>query len=358
MLNRIIIKTNWQSKYYWKWITLGLVVACSLICISRFYFHSASENATLNPNKMVEVETVKRQSFQQSIRLLGVIHSKHTSVLVSKGTGMLDEVIPTGQKVKKGTLIAKIVNHDVEKNLQLSQSTETLAKAQFDRFNPLLKTGFVSPREVEEKKQVWLDAQKELTKTKIELDNLRFYAPFDGIVGAYKKREGSEVNQGEAVVSVYDPASLVVDLDVPCSNLTDINEGQAVRVLGKEYTLTHLQKMVDENTHMCPADVDIQCDNCLLGATVDIDLVVAEKNNTVVVPYQALFLRNGEPFVYIVEQEKVTLVPVKTGLKEHDKIEITEGLKPGQQLIIKGQERLYPEMLVDIYRPSAAINNG
>lgn len=357
VLNRIFNRTNWQSNYNWKWITLGLISTCSIIFISRYFFHSADQTA-VNPNKMVEVEIVKTQNFQQSIRLLGVIHPKHTTVLVSKGTGMLDEVIPTGQKVKKGVLIAKIVNPDIEKNLQLSLSTETLAKAQFERFNPLLKTGFVSPREVEEKKQAWLDAQKELSKTKIELDNLRFYAPFDGIIGAYKKREGSEVNQGEVVVSIYDPGSLVVDLDVPCSNLTDINEGQSVHVLGKEYKLTHLQKMVDENTHMCPADVDIQCDNCLLGATVDVDLVVAEKKNTVVVPYQSLFLRNSEPFVYIVEQEKVTLVPVKTGLKEHDKIEITEGLKPGQQLIVKGQERLYPEMVVDIYRPSAAVNNG
>ncbi|WP_367274388.1 efflux RND transporter periplasmic adaptor subunit [uncultured Legionella sp.] len=356
-MNKIFHRTSWQSKYHWKWIALGLVITMPIILISRFFSHSA-EQTPVNPNKMVEVEIVKTQKFQQSIKLLGIIHPKHTTVLVSKGTGMLDELIPTGQKVKKGTLIAKIVNPDIEKNLQLSLSAETLAKAQFDRFNPLLKTGFVSPKEVEEKKQAWLVAQKELSKTKIELDNLRFYAPFDGIIGAYKKREGSEINQGEAVVSIYDPSSLVVDLDVPCSNLTGLNEGQAVRVLGKEYTLTHLQKMIDEHTHMCPADVDIQCDTCLLGTTVNVDLIVAEQQNTIVIPFQALFLRNSEPFVYIVEQEKVTLVPVKTGMKEQDKIEITEGLKPGQQLIIKGQERLYPEMVVDIYRPTAVVNNG
>ncbi len=47
---------------------------------------------------------------------------------------------------------------------------------------------------------------------------------------------------------------------------------------------------------------------------------------------------------------------MKTGLQQQDKIEIVEGLKAGQQLVIKGQERLYPEMAVDIYHP--AITSG
>ncbi|KTD54739.1 efflux protein [Legionella quateirensis] len=357
VLNNIFNISKWQSKYHWKIVLVTLIVSCAIIFTGRIFFHSA-EQIPESPNKRVEVETVTSQILQQSIRLLGTIHPKHTTVLVSKGNGMLDELIPTGQKIKKGTLIAKIDNPDVEKNLQLSISTETLAKTQFDRFNPLLKTGFVSPKEVEEKKQAWLDAQKELSKAKIELDNLRFYAPFDGIIGAYKKREGSEVTIGEAVVSIYDPSSLIVDFDIPCSNLTEINEGQPVRVLGKEYPLSHFQKMVDETTHMCPADVDIQCDNCLVGATINVDLIVAEKDNTIVIPTQALFLRNSEPFVYIVEKDKVVLLPVKTGLEQENKIEITEGLKTGQQLIIKGQDRLYPEMTVEIHHPSADAHNG
>jgi len=206
------------------------------------------------------------------------------------------------------------------------------------------------------KKQAWINAQKEYAKAKIELDNMRFYAPFDGIVGAYKKREGSQVNQGEPIVSVYDPASLVVDFDIPCSNLTSLNEGQKVYVLGKKYRLTHMQKMLDEDTHMCPADVDITCEDCLIGKTAPVNLVVMEKKNTIVIPLQALFLRDAKPAVYIVKEGKVQLLSVKTGVKQTDTIEVVEGLEVGQQLIIKGQDRLYPEMAVDIYSPIAKAN--
>ena len=329
------------------WMALVLSVLFFLI---RVVF-GFGKKSPAPPHKLVEVETVKRHNIQQTVHLLGTIHPKHTTVLVSKGTGMLDALIPTGQHITKGTLIAKMDNPDVEKNLQLSLAAESLAKAQWERFNPLLKTGFVSAKEVEEKKQAWFDAQKELSKTKRELDDLRFYAPFDGIIGAYKKREGSQINPGEAVVTLYDPSSLVVDVDIPCSNLSALQEGQSVRVLGKPYALSHLQKMLDEDTHMCPADVDISCDDCLMGATVDVDLVVAEKKEVVVIPYQALFLKDSKPFVYTVSGGKVVLQAITLGLKQQDLIEITDGLTPGQQLIIKGQERLYPDMVVDVFKP-------
>lgn len=311
----------------------------------------SSKNTLGQPNKVVEVICVKLEKIQQRVRLLGVIHPKHTTTLIAKGSGIFDAFITTGQRITKGTLLATIVNADVEKNAQLSLSAEQIAKKQYERFAPLTKRGFVSRREVEEKKQAWISAQKELAKAQIELDNLRFYAPFDGIVGAYKKREGAQVNQGEAVVSVYDPSSLVVDFDIPCSKLNTINEGQKVFILGTGYSLTHMQKMLDEATHMCPADVDIRCDNCLIGDTVHVDLVVTEKKDTLVVPFHALFLRNSQPAVYIVNKGKVELIPVKTGVKHEDRIEIINGLKPGQKVIIKGQERLYPGMSVDIYSP-------
>lgn len=345
-----MLPNNYQRYFSWKKVLIGFSVLVLILFAWRFFKHPKSMPA--NPNKMVEIEVIKPQNLQQQINLLGVIHPKHTTVLIAKGSGTLDAFIATGQKVKKGSLLAQIDNVDIEKNAQLSESASMLAKEQYERFLPLTKKGIVSPREAEEKKQAWINAQKEYAKAKIELDNMRFYAPFDGVVGAYKKREGSHISQGESVVSIYDPRSLVVDFDIPCGNLTSLNEGQKVYVLGKRYSLSHIQKMLDEETHMCPADVDIDCPECLIGATVKLGLVVMEKKNALVVPLQALFLRDGQSVVYIVKNGKVELISVKTGIKQADTIEILEGLSAGQQLIVKGQDRLYPKMTVDIYSPT------
>ncbi len=266
------------------------VIIIALLSVGIFFFHSQKKPLE-HAHKMVEVATITSRPFHQSIRLIGTIHPKHVTVLIAKGSGMLDALAPSGQKVTRGTLIAKIDNSDINKNLQLALSAQTLLQEQLERFNPLLKTGVVSSKEVEEKKKAWIDAQREVANTKIALDNLRFYAPFDGIVGAYKRREGAQINPGDAVVTVYDPSSLIVDFDIPCSTITDLHEGQTVQVLDKNYPLTHLQKMIDEDTHMCPADVEIQCNNCLIGSTVAVDLVIAEKKEALIIPFQALFFK-------------------------------------------------------------------
>ncbi|WED44464.1 efflux RND transporter periplasmic adaptor subunit [Legionella cardiaca] len=324
--------------------------ACCLLTFAYYFFWGSKSQVNNDTLKIVEVEEIKLQNIQQTAELIGTIHPKHTTVLIAKANGMLDSLLATGQNIKKGTLIAKIDNPDMEKNHQLSETAERIARTQYERLSTLLKTGYVSTKEVEEKKQAWIEASKNLSQTKIELDTMRFYAPFDGIIGAYKKREGTQINIGDPVVTIYDPTSLTIDFDVPCTNLKTIREGQFVRVLGTEYRISHIQKMIDEETHMCPADVDIVCEDCIMGASVDVELVMQEKKKVVVIPYQAVFLKNGNRCVYVVDDHKIVLTPIQTGLQNKSHIEVISGLKPGQILVTKGQERLYPGMSVGIYK--------
>lgn len=334
---------------YPKYSLFGLILMISMIGLGvkfygNFIHHSVSKKSV---HKLVEVIPVQFMKLQQSVELIGIIHAKHATTLVAKGSGMLDALALSGQTVKKGELIAQMANPDLEKNLHLSLVSEKLAKEQFHQLKPLIAKGFVSTQEAAQKKQALLEAQKEVSKIRIELDNLRFYAPFDGIIGAYKKREGAQVTVGEAVLNLYDPATLVVDFDVPCNNLKAIRTGQTVHVLGKAYQLTHIQRMIDEESNMCPAHVDIQCRDCLIGSAVTITVVTKERDHALAIPFQALFLKEGQPSVYVVEAGKIVLKSVKTGIKQKDTIEILSGLKPGQWVVLKAQERLYPGLTVD-----------
>jgi len=326
------------------------VLFITLMFSGYLYFFVHDKPSVADDLKLVETITLQKTDIQQSIKLIGTIRSQHLTTLIAKGTGVFDALAIPGQLVHKGDLIAKINNPHLEKNLQYSESIEKIAKIQFDRFDSFIKTGYVSAKEVEEKKQAWIETQKEIGRLNSDLDNLRFFAPFDGVVGVFKKREGMQVNAGEQVVSIYDPATLMVDIDIPCTNLPALKVGQEVHVLKKTYLLSHLQNMIDDETHMCPADISIACKKCLIGSNVDVDLVVRERKQTLVVPLEAIFLRNGNSFVYVVKKGKTALVEVKTGLRNKAQVEVVSGLHAGQQLIIKGQERLYPDMPVKIFK--------
>ncbi|STY30674.1 efflux protein [Legionella wadsworthii] len=329
-------------------ITFGLLIFS--ISMTYIIMNCSTKKSAPPSPKIVEVVTVKPTFIEKKIKLIGMIRPKHSTILVAKGSGMLDTLMSSGQTVKKGDLIAKISNPDLERSYQLSKETEQLENIQYQRLKKLQKSGFVSAREVEEKKRIWIDSQKEKSKTKIELKNMRFYAPFDGVIGAFKIKEGAQVTEGAPVVTIYDPDSLTVEIDIPCTNHYSIEENQPIYIMNQLYHLSHVQKMIDDDTHMCPADVDIQCANCLIGASIAGQLIVNKKMEALVIPTQSLFIKRGKTHVYKVVNNKVELIAVKTGIQEEDKVEIISGLKSGEQIVSKSPERLYPGQEILIFK--------
>lgn len=321
-------------------LVIGLLLLYGLY--SMLHFHPAPPAET----KIVEIEKASFQNIQQTARFIGTIKSEQATQLMVKSKGILERFVNSGQRVKKGELIAKIDNKDVEQNYKLSEEMEQIAKLQYQRFDSLYKKGVVAKNAMEEKESLWIEQQKKMSDAKISLDDINVYAPFDGIVGVFKIREGSQVQAGDTLVSIYDPSTIIVEFDVPISIVQFVHDGTPVFINQRQYALTYIQRMLDEDTHMSPAYVSIQCENCIIGSTVDVDLVVNEKKSVIVIPYEAVFLRDGKTFVYVMKEGQAVLTPVELGIKEKEKVEVTSGLKKEDAVILRGQARLYPGALV------------
>lgn len=121
MRSRFIFRRLLQKKIYTK-IAL-LLIACGLLFFAYRFFFSSKTQINNEPLKIVEVEEVKLGDIRQTADLIGIIHPKHSTVLMAKADGMLDSVVATGQRIKKGMLIAKLDNPDMEKNHELSESS-------------------------------------------------------------------------------------------------------------------------------------------------------------------------------------------------------------------------------------------
>lgn len=328
-----------------------ILVASVLIAISViFYFFSSNTPVTPIP-KVVEVVTAKMQTIEQKVRLIGTVRAKHSALLQVKAPGVLEVVKQTGEIIEKGTIIARICNPDIEKKYDFALSSVKIAKGQFERASVLVKTGTLSKTGAEEKQSALLDAEKSLAAAKIELDNIRFYAPFSGIVGAYKERDGSEINVGMPLVYVYNLSQMIVEFNVPAHLVASANVGQKVHIDGKRYVLTAIQKMLDESTHMAPATVEIEAAGHIIGMPIDVDLTIFEKNNVIVLPDEAVFLDQGKPHVYVIANSKTVLTPVELGARSRDQVEIIKGLKVNDIVVSQAQSRLMKDTEVKIHDP-------
>ena len=325
------------------------IVIISLI-IAFFAYKTLSPKATMTQDvKVVETETITKKTLRSVIRLTGKIKAKNSTILTAKTAGIFNIIIPAGSKVSKDQVLARIDSNEIEKRYMLCSSAEIIAKEQAQRANNLLKSSAYSKADVEAAQSKWIAAQKELTDAKIAFDKLKFYAPFDGIVGNYKLQNGSQLIGNEAIVSFYDPSNVKLEFDIPVSIISQIENNQNVVIAGKDYQLNYVQKILDDEKHMSPASVDINCENCIIGANLDVDLIIKTKENIIVIPTEAFFLRAGQPSVYVVKDNKAQLRKIEIGMREKNEIEVITGLEVGEIIVSKNTSRLYPEVSVKIF---------
>ena len=80
--------------------------------------------------------------------------------------------------------------------------------------------------------------------------------------------------------------------------------------------------------------------NLKIGMTGTGDVVVAKKKATIVVPVEALIEKEKKKYVFKVVDGKAKLTEVSTGVTTESDVEITEGLRPGDRVVVKGVEKI------------------
>lgn len=304
--------------------------------------------AASNTLKVVEALRISPTTFTQTMRLIGTLKAKHEAILLAKTQGTVTYIAEAGSKVNKGDLILSLDGTLQSKNLDLAQQSALLAQQKFERAKILYREKVICKAAFENASDQLLEAQTKVTVASLELDKTRFIAPFTGIVGVFKVRTGAQVSEGDCLGTFYDPQNAIVTFDIPGTVLSKINYGQPVMIASQEFSLVGLQKLIDTQTHMAPAYIEFAAKDSILGSHMDVDLVLVRKKDVLVIPQEALVMRNQQQFVFVIENNKAHLRQIKTGLRENDLLEVTEGLKPDEQIVARGTTRLYDGIPVNI----------
>ncbi|GHU12407.1 MexH family multidrug efflux RND transporter periplasmic adaptor subunit [Alphaproteobacteria bacterium] len=355
-----------------------VIVFLFLVGIGAYFRFFNQKSPEPEPPKVVETEKVTKSEINHEIDLIGTVRPKHYCVLTAKARGTIDTLILAGSVLKKGDVIAKIENPDIEKTYELSMAVEKIARDQYERMRLLTQKGVKSKKESEDTLCALMEAEKDLAKARIEQKNTMVEAPFDGILGAYKVKDGEQVAEGCPLASFYNPEQLQVEFEIPSQYVAKIEPGQLLYVNQAPLKLTHVQKAIDEESHMCPASASMtsvmlapftnsastsqahhahnsedrkastQVLPALVGELVNVRLVVEQKKDVIVIPYSAVFFRNGKNVVYVVEKGKTVLQEVELGIRNKERVAILKGLKENDEIICVGQDRLSEDMEVKI----------
>ncbi|WP_341904746.1 efflux RND transporter periplasmic adaptor subunit [Polaromonas sp. YR568] len=321
----------------------------------------------------VEVARVEVTRLTDETQAVGSLRSRRGVILRPEVGGRITQLNFTdGQRVRKGQVLVQFDDQLPLAQVQQAMAELSIAQANQKRNQELVAQNFVSQRSLDESSANLQVAQARLALARATAARLKIVAPFDGIVGIRQVNVGDYLKDGADIVNIEDIEAIFVDFRLPERLQSKVQRGQTATLdidalPGRKYSaqIQAIDPLIDANGR----SVGIRgcIDNRQLqlrpGMFARVNAVFGVRDNARVIPEEAIVPQGGRQFVIkLVEGPNDTRiskrVEVKVGLRSPGKVEILEGLEPGDTVVTAGQQRVPRDgiavTVVDLSAPRGA----
>jgi RND family efflux transporter MFP subunit len=246
-----------------------------------------------------------------------------------------------GDVVQQGKLLLQIDDEMLRAKYISSQATYETAKRNFERYEKASESEGVSKMQYDNYWQLYKDAESQLKQLDKNIRLSKLTAPFSGTVTAKDVEVGTVVNKNGNVGRLTDLSQLKLEIAVPENEITLFKEGETASVKTDLYPTQVLTGKIDyvsdraDDSHNYIVKIALKAG--MYGtAIMKKDLQAA----TLIIPRSALLGSAKNPQVFVVENNIATLRSIHTGSSNGLEVEVIEGLKQGEQVILSGQINL------------------
>jgi len=277
-----------------------------------------------------------------------------------------------GADVRKGQLLFTIDPRPFQAQLAAAQGTLAQSKAmldfariQVDRAAGLIQTKAISQLEYDQRKNAFAVARAQVQQgeaavetARLNLQYCQIQSPIDGRAGRRLVDPGNVVKENETTlltIQRLDP--IYADFTVTENDLTAVQRNMRTEALQVEVrlpdepdkpiagSLTFLDNSVQRETGTVGLRATVTNSEHRLwpGRFVNVRLVLSTLPNAVLVPAVAPQMSAKGSFVYVVKPDSTAeLRPVVTGQRQGDLVVISQGVKPGEKVVVNGQLGVTP----------------
>lgn len=253
-----------------------------------------------------------------------------------------------GSTVRKGELLAKVNDKPLLAQLSRYEAQLKLAEDRVYRQSALLEKDAVSLEAYEQARTelAMLNADIDIVRSNIALTEL--HAPFDGVIGLRNVSEGAYASPSVVVAKLTKIKPLKIDLSVPERYASQIKPGTRLTFTVEGYNETFhaevyaTESKIDPNTHYFSvrAHYPNTRGRLLPGRFVSVKIRMHDIPDAIAIPTQAVVPEMGVDKVFLYKGGKAHAVAIKTGLRTESRIQVVEGLAPGDTLIVSGTLQL------------------
>ena len=340
---------------------------CCLFTVSCNNQPQGSQNDIATP---VSVMELKKGSISRLINTTGTAQPVYGVELNSQMSGSYQlqmnpqtgKPFKLGDKVNKGQVIIHLEDKEFENSVAIDARELNLeiALQEQNKQKALYEKGGVTLLEMRNTEVKVTNARLEVENARLNLEKRDVKAPFDGvIVNLPHYTNHVKVEQGRPMAGIMDYARMYMEINLPESAINYVKASQPAYIT--HYTLpndtlrgivSELSPAISAETRTFKGKLIIQNEQLLLrpGMFVKADIVVDRADSSVIIPKEAVMSNRQRKYVFIVEKNTAILRDIKTGLEDGNNIEILDGLKVNDNLVIKGFETLKENSKVKVQK--------
>ncbi len=315
----------------------------------------------------VKVAEAKQVLMAPQTWVAGTIISRHDVRLAAEVAGKLVQVKEVGAQVKEDTIVARIDPTFVELKIEEFQAQIAADKARLEflksevhRNERLATQNNAAQTRLDE-----LRADREVARSELQISRVRLKqaqeelrrhvirSPFAGVVVERLMRRGERAAVGDDVVRVIDGQTLEVQAWVPLNTLNVVHANDSLTLkIDRQEISAPVRTLVAAGygrSRLLDLRISLHKGAWTAGQTVLVAVPTAAAENVLAVPRDALVLRRDGAFVFRINAEnKAQRVAVEPGIASGALVAVSGELTAGDQIVVRGGERLRPGSTVKI----------
>lgn len=295
---------------------------------------------------LVEVAEVMQQSLEYTSDRAGSLRALREVKLFNQEEGRIVRVLAReGDRVRKGQPLVRLDDRLLQAELDKAEAKQRQAQLNLQRLRRLVPQKLVS-EDALTRAETELDvAQADARVLKTRVSYMTIRAPFAGEVADRRIEPGDVAPKHTHLMTLVDSTSLVTEVQVSELLLSRLqkNDRADVRIdaLGRQVypgKISSIYPTIDPATRL--GQIVVALSPVPKGARAGQFCRVtlhSKTSNPIVIPFSALRRDPKGEFVFVVgKDDKVIRQPIVSGLRLTDRLEVIDGLQPGQQVVKKG----------------------
>ncbi|MFZ2341166.1 MAG: efflux RND transporter periplasmic adaptor subunit [Bacteroidales bacterium] len=338
-------------------LTVSLAVSCKPKTADNF--EEMARRASHPEAVLVKTVDLEKSTFYHELVSNGKVYSSEKAVVPFKVNGVIKELlIRNGQKVNAGDLLAVIEDFEYQSQLRSAKQTYEKAEINFkdDIYSKYLTfdTIGIAPEKIKTSRirSGLDDAINALKLAEYNYNNTRIHSPISGVVANLEALQWNPSQNYKNLCTIINDQKMEVEFPVIESEYGFINQGMPVGIMPFindstviSGTITQINPQVDE-TGMVKIKAGLRNNGHLIDG-MNVKVVIRKPvPGRLVVPKEALVIRQGRDVIFVRQDSLAIWKYVTVEFENSTSVSVSEGLEPGDLVIVSGNVNLAHETIV------------